>query len=631
MISAFTAPFIESTLLVRRTNPVGSFFCLALLVLAFATAATGQNERPPNGVVVQTELAQKRIGVGELNQFTITVYNGIPMNVPESITADGLVVQRTTQRQMIINGRAQYDFAYTVVGKEPGEFTIPSLELMVQGQTFKTDPATIEVFARKTADSALDASRPYFAVLDTELKDIYENQMIPFTLTVYARGQTAIQEVGPPQLSHDAIVMRRPNNLTYGARELEGTLFSTAMLPGTMFALKEGEHTIGPAELTARIVDSSSRFGPGGFLTSMRNRRLATNTITLKVKPLPPGAPASFTGGVGDFKVSAVPSTTEVTQGDPISIELTVEGIGNLDTLEAPVFLTLAQENWKTYDARKIIDPAENSDGITSGKATFSQIVIPQAEVEAIPSFELTFFDPLLKDYVTRTTRPIPITVKPDPRAQTAAVPVVSTSAGQQNGLAGVAETGKPAAQFNDILTIKTMTPRWREMPVAATSQPAFWIGQAVPSIVLFTLLGVGLVRWIGNRSKPSDDDDTGPALPFPQAVASIPGANSPRPQFYRAVKEALTSWERDLPESKQENLSPDISRAMKALDSRCEWLLYGAEEAKRTANISEREMNETRDILRRLGSVLPSAPKTRPKARQTIASAKPKSDDLGF
>lgn len=582
------------------------------------------------GPSVSSSVDRAKFGVGELNQYTISINNGVPTKpVPQSLSVPGLIIQQTSRNQSYINGATRFDFIFTVIAEKAGDFIIPEIEIEVDGLPAKTEKHALSVFERKTPKSAMDSTRPYFAVLETEVKEIYENQMIPFTMTAFSKAQ--IQEIGKASLEHDAIVVRRPSKLTFGAREVDGLQFYTAIVPATMFALKSGKFKIGPAEMSARIVDTGSSFGPRMLLARMRNQSMTSNSLELNVKPLPPGKPASFTGGVGNFSVTTMASTQQVTVGDPIPLEIVVSGTGNFETMGAPKFLSLGPADWKTYEARKILDPTEDSDGLTPGKVTFSQIVIPQKEMTQIPSFELSFFDPTTATYSTRTTQPIPIQVAPDPRANQPAAAMMS-NAGAQNGASSMPDTAKPAAQFNDILTIKTLPPTWRKMPVAATSQPMFWIAQAVPSITLFTLLGIGLVRWAGRRSARKNAEDDGKPQSFTQAAAAIPSANSPRPEYYTAVKQTLVALEREQAGKDKSRIPPETLKAKEALASRCEWLLYGAEEAQRTGNVSEREAAETHEILKHLGTVPPNLAKAKARAEVRGSSKpKPKTDDFDF
>ncbi len=64
--------------------------------------------------------------------------------------------------------------------------------------------------------------------------------------------------------------------------------------------------------------------------------KLATRPVTINVKPLPPGAPGGFTGGVGNFTMTAELSEDEVEVNEALSLKITIRGTGNLPLLGKP-------------------------------------------------------------------------------------------------------------------------------------------------------------------------------------------------------------------------------------------------------------------------------------------------------
>src|SRR5690606_41855581 len=64
--------------------------------------------------------------------------------------------------------------------------------------------------------------------------------------------------------------------------------------------------------------------------------QLASDSVELIVQPLPPGAPSSFSGAVGDYRMRASLSATSVEVGEPVEVRIVIEGEGNVATLEAP-------------------------------------------------------------------------------------------------------------------------------------------------------------------------------------------------------------------------------------------------------------------------------------------------------
>ena len=97
-------------------------------------------------------------------------------------------------------------------------------------------------------------------------------------------------------------------------------------------------------------------------------------------------------------------------------------------------------------------------------------------------------------------------------------------------------------------------------------------------------------------------------------------------------MKQTLVALEREQAGKDKSRIPPETLKAKEALASRCEWLLYGAEEAQRTGNVSEREAAETHEILKHLGTVPPNLAKAKARAEVRGSSKpKPKTDDFDF
>ena len=79
-------------------------------------------------------------------------------------------------------------------------------------------------------------------------------------------------------------------------------------------------------------------FGGSSLFESQVPAVIVTNPVEIEVMPLPEeGRPRSFTGLVGRLGVSASIDRSRVETNDAVTLEVTVEGEGNLRSLAAPV------------------------------------------------------------------------------------------------------------------------------------------------------------------------------------------------------------------------------------------------------------------------------------------------------
>ncbi|MEM7697958.1 MAG: BatD family protein, partial [Verrucomicrobiota bacterium] len=307
--------------------------------LGLGSSLLGQSSS--NGLSVSTAISQSTLAQGEAATLQISI-NGATAELPGRIEAVGLdVIQvRNIPTRTRINGVESFTdrYLYQVTGNQPGDFTIPAVSISVGGATLTTEPIPIKIYRTTEETSTIDATKSAFAKLVLSKQSFYEGELVPFTLTAYVRGRNDVSEVISPRLEHESFVVRPFKDVRTDGAPVGDTYYSSANLPSMLFALKPGQHNLGPAKVSLRILSKSSRggFGFGSLFARTDIRELVSNPVSVEVKPLPAGAPRSFTGGVGDFEVSHSASTDDVFVGDPISMTFRVSGVGNLRSLNEP-------------------------------------------------------------------------------------------------------------------------------------------------------------------------------------------------------------------------------------------------------------------------------------------------------
>lgn len=132
----------------------------------------------------------------------------------------------------------------------------------------------------------------------------------------------------------------------------------------------------------------------------------ASNIVT--VMPLPPGAPAAFSGLTGQYRFSVSLSTNVVRQGDPLALNLAVSGSGYLAHVKIPPldiypgftnqFRVASDRRLQRIDAERIV---------------FTQTVYPRHSGEQeFPALSLCVFDPDNEKYETVNASPLPLMVE---------------------------------------------------------------------------------------------------------------------------------------------------------------------------------------------------------------------------
>jgi hypothetical protein len=188
-----------------------------------------------------------------------------------------------------------------------------------------------------------------------------------------------------------------------------------------------------------------------------REASIESQPVKITVVPLPlDGRPASFSGGLGDFTVSSAIDKTQVRANEAITLTIKVEGRGNVAAVGEPKIQWPA--NVEVYDTKSSAKTAKG--GI--GAKTFEILLIPRTPGEVtLPSAEFSFFDPVKKKYVTRSTESVKITVT-DAATGVSAPPPVTPLTG--NG----AVNGSGAAPSTDMTPSTNSEPRGLKIGLSA-------------------------------------------------------------------------------------------------------------------------------------------------------------------
>ncbi|MDE6857135.1 MAG: BatD family protein, partial [Alistipes sp.] len=193
---------------------------------------------------------------------------------------------------------------------------------------------------------------------------------------------------------------------------------ATTLVEYLLYPQQSGELTIDPAELTVVVqvvVQNNRRNDPFfGNMPDIYNveRRLQTGRVTVNVKPLPAGAPSSFSGAVGKFTMESQMPAAELAANSAATYTVKIAGSGNLSFVQAPK-LVLPQ-SFEQYTV-KTTESIRSSQGGMSGYRQFEYPFIARAEGEyEIAPVEFTFFNPSTMQYETLSSLAFTIDVAPD-------------------------------------------------------------------------------------------------------------------------------------------------------------------------------------------------------------------------
>ncbi len=186
---------------------------------------------------------------------------------------------------------------------------------------------------------------------------------------------------------------------TQSTQQINGRQYQITQIDTALFPTRVGDIEIAPS---AMILPE----------TVFRDeQRLATNPVTVQVQPLPEGAPVGFSGAVGRFNMQATLDRQSATLGEPITLQLTITGSGNLEQLPAPELPV--PEDWRIYQ-----NPPRYTSAITGGllvgEKTYTWLIVPShTGTQTLPEVTLSYFDPEALAYRSVSTSPVTLEIFP--------------------------------------------------------------------------------------------------------------------------------------------------------------------------------------------------------------------------
>lgn len=267
------------------------------------------------------------------------------------------------------------------------------------------------------AASGTVASQDIFLRLTLNKTNVVKGEPITATLKIYTRTDIAgFEDIKFPTFngfwSKETVTV---NNLEFKRENVNGTIYNSALLRQyVLIPQQSGTLTVDPAEMVCQLRVRTSSGSPLSIFDDFFDqyqtirKRISTPALQVKVRDLPAGAPASFAGGVGDFKVTARLSKDGIRSNEAASLIVTVSGNGNLSMLEAPK--VNFPPDFEVYDLKS---SDKTSASGTSGSKTFEYPFIPRSHGDfSIPAIEYSFYDNAHGKYVTTSTGDIPVTVE---------------------------------------------------------------------------------------------------------------------------------------------------------------------------------------------------------------------------
>lgn len=371
------------------------------------------------------------MALGEGGQLKITIEGSQQAEPPKVEDNEYLqfAYRGPNTQIMTVNGKTttSVTHVYQVKPMRTGKFRINPMSIFVDGERYDTEEIVLEV-AEKT-ESSIDIKEIAFLEFDLPDRPVYVGETISSELRMVMMSQATFPNRGLPQVDGDAFSITPIDTQPSVTRAVKnGKYYDVYVWKIGVTPVKAGPQTLRfQAQHVLRVPEGggSGRRDPFGafrdpFFDSMfgRYRDVEITSMSepavLTVAPLPEeGKPEYFNGAIGNFEIQASTDITGLTEGDPITLRLTVSGEGNFSQMSPPAFP--ASDQFKTYPPR-VLDEELDTTGY-SGKKEFEYVVIPlSAAVREVPPIPFAYFNPGTGTYSETHSAAIPVSIESAPQ-----------------------------------------------------------------------------------------------------------------------------------------------------------------------------------------------------------------------
>ncbi|HRP01360.1 MAG TPA: BatD family protein [Candidatus Kapabacteria bacterium] len=389
------------------------------------------------------------VHVGERITITFAV-NGEGSNF-KGPTFKGLTVlsgPMQSQSVQIINQRMtrSLSFSYVLTADKTGKFTIDPATITSGAYTLRSNSVKIEVLPESDAqkqnrlqeqnrqktlnNQAQDIlKKNIFLRVEVNKRKVHQGEQLVATYKLYIHPQLNPLQMNPKKIpSFDGFWTQDLNveKLSWKRELINGVNYNVAAIKQVvLFPQRSGSLNIDPYEFEFIVrlkVDGGQRRRSGSLFDDFFNDSFfndnyqdfnyvaKSDAIAIDVTPLPPHAPESFAGAVGNMQMNANLDKDKTKTGEPITLKLTISGSGNLKLIEAPKINF--PPGFEVYDP-KVTDNTNTTISGISGSMVYEYIIIPRNAGEfKIDPIGFTYFDLSHNAYKTLSSPQFNISVE---------------------------------------------------------------------------------------------------------------------------------------------------------------------------------------------------------------------------
>jgi hypothetical protein len=290
--------------------------------------------------------SKNEVAVGE--QFTVTLTANVKgsgdVKMPEGLE---ILARMNGSSSSSINGKQSYEasLTLTVVASRKGTFTIPGTTWKYgSSKIAKSNELKIKVVAGNSGTSSVlqnipqvEANGKHYAIFSANKREVFVGEPFVISGRIYFDGHivdaNSIKLYDSDLMIHKTDVAGNNGALNVTGEQYNGRMYESILL---------FEELIVPQQSGDLVFDPFSinvGYQKGFFGSGFKN--LVSNTLQIKVLPLPQGAKPGFDGALGKYTITTSQDIkNNLNAGDVFTYKVRLEGSGNIHMLK-PITLNL--------------------------------------------------------------------------------------------------------------------------------------------------------------------------------------------------------------------------------------------------------------------------------------------------
>ena len=328
-------------------------------------------------ITVSAWVDRKSVPINESLTLTISISGENISNVKPDIPqlSDFNISQSGKSSNIsIINGQISttIEFYYTLTPKKTGRLIIPRIGVFTGKEKYFTKEIEVEITppsittnqlsqqnyqkkqpSGKIQQRDINSDELIFAKATVDKKRAYVGEQITLSIRFYtAVPISSNPKYYPPTYSN--LISEELPPIRSGTEVINGERYYFAETKTALFGVMPGKAKISQAEIVASIQEDTviDPFDPN-FIQKFFSQIGRTRHISIKTEPIEieildlPPAPKDFSGGIGNFFITAKVDNSTLHVGDVLNITVEISGKGNIRSINPP---KIDNPSLKIYD-----------------------------------------------------------------------------------------------------------------------------------------------------------------------------------------------------------------------------------------------------------------------------------------